>query len=148
MTEKRGRVTRSSVRKQYTLLNINTPVEVIPFSVFEPSLVYFDSDPIKPLRICVPGILSQYRRNYLALLDIMERFLSLYKTRFIMDFLGGVQSGNHLNDPGLLILEKMHHLNRDGFSIIVHNVANLFLLWNTTENFLFQILFLAIRMLY
>ncbi len=38
-----------------------------------------------------------------------------------MDFLGGVQWGNHLNDPRL-ILEKIDHLNRDGFSIIVHNV--------------------------
>ena len=114
-------VLSDSIRKQVYLLKTNIPVEVIPFSVFDPSLVHFKSDPLKPLRICVPGILSQYRRNYLALLDTMERFLSPYKTRFILDFLGGVQWDNHLNDSRL-ILEKIDHLNRDGFSIIVHNV--------------------------
>ena len=114
-------VLSDSVLKQFSLLKIKIPVEVIPFSVFEPSLVHFKSDPQNPLRICVPGILSQYRRNYLALLDIMERFLSPYKTRFTIDFLGGVQWDNHLNDSRL-ILDKIDRLNRDGFSIIVHNV--------------------------
>lgn len=114
-------VLSDSVLKQFSLLDIKIPVEVIPFSVFEPSLVHFKSDQQNPLRICVPGILSQYRRNYLALLDIMERFLSPYKTRFIIDFLGGVQWDNNLNDSRM-ILEKIDHLNRDGFSIIVHDV--------------------------
>ena len=114
-------VLSDSIRKQLNLLKINIPVEVIPFSVFEPTLVCFKSDQTKPLRICVPGILSQYRRNYLALLDIVKTQLESYKNRFIIDFLGGVQLDNSLNDSKM-ILEKINHLNSEGFSIIVHNV--------------------------
>jgi hypothetical protein len=114
-------VLSDSIRNQLKIQNINLQVEVIPFSVFEPSLVRFRADSTQPLRICVPGILSQYRRNYLALLDIMEKSLGMYKDRFIMDFLGGTQFDNFLNDSKL-ILEKINHLKQEGFSIIVHNV--------------------------
>jgi hypothetical protein len=114
-------VLSDSIRNQVKIQNNNFQVEVIPFSVFEPSLVLFRSDPTQPLRICVPGILSQYRRNYLALLDIMEKSLALYKSRFTMDFLGGTQFDNFLNDSKL-ILDKINHLKQEGFSIIVHNV--------------------------
>lgn len=109
-----------SVRKQLSA-KTDLPVQVVPFSVFESSLVHFKSDLTGPLRICVPGILSQYRRNYLGLLDLIEKFLPQYKARFVIDFLGGVQPGNPLNETALL-LERINNLKLAGFSIIVHNV--------------------------
>jgi len=114
-------VLSESVHKEVKKLNIKTPVEVIPFSVFDPSLVLNDNGADKPLRICVPGILSQYRRNYLALLDLLEKQLEAYKYHFEIDFLGGVQPENLLNDSGP-ILEKIKILNDTGFTIIIHNV--------------------------
>jgi hypothetical protein len=114
-------VLSESIRKEVNNLNINVPVEVVPFSVFDPSLVNIDMGINKPLRICIPGILSQYRRNYLGLLDIVEKQLGSYKNRFIIDFLGGIQSDNLLNDSKP-ILERIERLNRDGFSIIMHPV--------------------------
>jgi hypothetical protein len=114
-------VLSESVRREVKKLNITIPVEVVPFSVFEPSLVNEDLDTQKPLRICVPGILSQYRRNYLALLDVLEMQLGSYKNRFIIDFLGGIQSDNLLNDSNPL-LERINRLNNDGFTIYVYPV--------------------------
>ena len=114
-------VLSESIRKEVNNLNINAQVEVVPFSVFEPSLVLNDMGTQNPVRICVPGILSQYRRNYLGLLDIVEKQLGPYKNRFIIDFLGGVQTDNLLNDSKT-ILKKISRLNSDGFTIIIHQV--------------------------
>jgi hypothetical protein len=97
------------------------PVEVIPFSVFDPLLVSGNNDTQRLFRICVPGILSQYRRNYIGLLDLVEKNLGPYKKHFILDLLGGIQSDNLLNDSNP-ILEKIENLNNEGFTIIIHPV--------------------------
>jgi hypothetical protein len=114
-------VLSESIRKEIKRYNINIPVEVIPFSVFDPSLVVDEPSPIKQLRICVPGILSQYRRDYHALLEIIEKQLAPYKNQFIIDFLGGIYFDNPYADSKLII-DKINKLNIEGFSIIVHNV--------------------------
>jgi hypothetical protein len=114
-------VLSESVSREVKILNIPFQVEVVPFSVFEPSLVHNENDAKNPLRICVPGILSQYRRNYLSLLDMLEMKLKSYKNLFIIDFLGGVQSDNILN-ASTPILEKTDRLIREGFTIIIHPV--------------------------
>jgi hypothetical protein len=69
----------------------------------------------------VPGILSQYRRNYLAFLETIELHLAGLKDGFIIDFLGGIQDENRL-DNHALILNKIDFLQRKGFSIVVRTV--------------------------
>jgi hypothetical protein len=113
-------VLSESVRKEALKLKILFKVEVVPFSVFDPINVVHKNEITKPLRICVPGIVSQYRRNYLALLDLVEKQLGPFKSDFSLDFLGGVQPGNLLNDSGP-VLDKVAELNLKGFNIIVHN---------------------------
>lgn len=114
-------VLSESIRKEVQRLNIKIPVDVIPFSVFDPSLLNDEPNPQNTLRICVPGILSQYRRDYLGLLDLMEEQLGGIKNKFIIDFLGGSQSENPLDDSKL-IMARIKQLRDKGFSIISHPV--------------------------
>jgi hypothetical protein len=115
-------VLSESVRREAAKYNLTFNIEVVPFSVFERDAVILESDITKPLRICVPGIVSQYRRNYLALLDLTEKHLEDYKDDFILDFLGGVQPGNRLNDSAP-VLEKAEVLMKKGFKIIIHDTG-------------------------
>jgi hypothetical protein len=110
-----------SVRKVMMDLKITLQSEVVPFAVFEPSLVTEQKSSPNQLRICVPGILSQYRRNYLAFLDTIELQLEELKGKFIVDFLGGVQNDSKL-DNHALILNKIDVLRKKGFLIVVHPV--------------------------
>ena len=110
-----------SLQNKLNNLNINIASEVIPFSVFNPSLAIVNSPLKKQLRICVPGILSQYRRNYLALFNLMETQLAEFKALFVLDLLGGVQIENQFDNPALL-LRRIDSLKSKGFSIIVHNI--------------------------
>lgn len=114
-------VLSKSVQKVLNDMVVTIPSEVVPFSVFDPTLVTGQTDLSKQLRICVPGILSQYRRNYLAFLETIEMQLSDLRASFIVDFLGGVQNENQL-DKHDLILNKIEALKGKGFSIIAHNV--------------------------
>ncbi len=110
-----------SVQKSMNSMRIKIPSEVVPFSVFDASLVTSQTSLASRLRICVPGILSQYRRNYLAFLETVETLPAELKDRFIIDFLGGVRYENPL-DNHTLILHKIEELKKKGFSIIIHPV--------------------------
>jgi hypothetical protein len=114
-------VLSKSVQKVLKDLKITILSEVIPFSVFDPLLVTEQRSDKSRLRVCVPGILSQYRRNYLAFLETIELQLADFKDELIIDFLGGVQDENRL-DYHALILNKIDVLKKKGFSIIVHPV--------------------------
>lgn len=113
-------VLSQAVKRQFEKLSTGFKSEVVPFSVFDAVDTVIRKDPAAPLRICIPGILSQYRRDYLGLLDLLENSLENYKERFIIDFLGGVQNDNPLNETGLL-LKKISELKQEGFKLIVHN---------------------------
>lgn len=96
----------------------NSNCLVFPFS-------YYDSSIFKPhhvnkkLRICVPGLITQRRRDYLGLLiKIEERILEL-KDKVVFDFLGGIQMDG--NKKINLILSKINHINKLGMEILIHN---------------------------
>jgi hypothetical protein len=114
-------VLSASLQRRLISLNTDIPSEVVPFSVFDPSLVTEGSSSERQLRICIPGILSQYRRNYIALLELIETQLAEFKNLFVFDLLGGVQTDNRFDNPALL-LNRIDSLKKKGFSIIVHNV--------------------------
>lgn len=114
-------VLSGSLQKRVRDLNITIPSEIVPFSVFDPSLLTIDKPENEPLRICVPGIISQYRRNYMDLLDLIEKRFDQYKSLFIFDLLGGVQTANQFDNPHL-ILQKIDMLKSKGFPIIDHRI--------------------------
>ena len=91
---------------------------IFPFS-------YYDSTIINSLhlnnklRICIPGLITQKRRDYLGLLNkIEERILEL-KDRVIFDFLGGIQKER--NKKINKILSKIEHLKSGGMEILIHD---------------------------
>jgi len=112
-------VLSESLKKEAIRMQVPFNIEVVPFSVYDPPEITNDPDNTKPLRICVPGIISQYRRNYLALLNLAEQQLGNYKDDFILDFLGGIQTENRLNDSAPVLL-KTEDLRQKGFKIIIH----------------------------
>ena len=114
-------VLSGSLQKRLKDLDITIPSEIVPFSVFDPSLITEGHSENGLLRICVPGILSQYRRNYMELLELIENKLDSYKNLFVFDLLGGVQTENHFDNPHI-ILKRIDLLKSRGFSIIDHRV--------------------------
>ncbi len=112
-------VLSKSVQRMLNAHGHNIASEVVPFSVFDPSMVSEEGPSDSRLRICVPGILSQYRRNYIGLLETLENQLAEYKELLIVDLLGGIQTDNPL-DNHLLIINKAEAVRNKGFSVIVH----------------------------
>jgi hypothetical protein len=98
------------------------PTEVIPFSVFDPKLAKTATPSEMRLRICVPGMLSQYRRDYKGLLDLIENKLGKYRDYFIFDLLGGIPDGNPADNPSF-ILSRVEVLKKKGFAFIIHNFS-------------------------
>jgi hypothetical protein len=108
-----------SVQRELDKLDTGIPSEAVPFSVFVPAEATVDVPDDGKLRICVPGILSQYRRDYIGLLDILERQMAEYKELFVIDLLGGIQEENPL-DNNRMILDKAEAVINKGFSVIIH----------------------------
>ena len=115
-------VLSESVHNELLKLKPGIPSEVLPFSVYDPAIGDVgEAITGGPLKICVPGILSQYRRDYLGLLDMLEEKLSAVKDEFSIDFLGGVNTDNPL-DKAQLIIKRIEKLQAKGFNITYHSV--------------------------
>ena len=66
----------------------------------------------KKLRFCIPGSVSNQRRNYTGLFDILEKQLFEIRQDIIIDLLGYIPADNRF------LLEKIQSLNSKGFEII------------------------------
>jgi hypothetical protein len=64
-------------------------IEVIPFSVFRNKQEKRHSLN-KKIRICIPGLLSQRRRNYLSLFELISANQEILKDKVEWDLLGGL----------------------------------------------------------
>ena len=94
-------------------------VVIVPFSIFEPSDIISNTAPQKKeiLRFCIPGYVTEQRRNYLDLLKMLEiNTNEEIKDRIVWDFLGGVS-----NEPGAqLAIEKAKELQLKGYHILFY----------------------------
>lgn len=115
-------VLSETLKKELKELSHGMNTEVIPFAVFDDSILRQETQPDGRVRICVPGILSQYRRNYSGLLELIENRLYELRQLFVIDFLGGIPINNQSDNPAM-ILRKVESLNNKGYSIIIHNVS-------------------------
>lgn len=112
-------VLSEAVKKEALKLSDILPVEVLPFSVFDPEAIPESGTNGGPLKICIPGLVSQYRRDYLGLMDLIGKRFGDKKEMFTIDFLGGIRKDNHRNDTAP-VLEMAHRLSNIGFAIIIH----------------------------
>ena len=66
----------------------------------------------KKLRFCIPGSVSNQRRNYTGLFEILDKQLFEIRQDIIIDLLGYIPEDNRF------LLEKIEFLNSKGFEII------------------------------
>lgn len=91
-------------------------IEVIPFSVYDSNLKD-NSIQNKLIRVCIPGMISQFRRDYFSLLKLLESDIEFYRKNFEFDLLGGIS----VHDLGNEIIEASDKLIKLGMNIIYYN---------------------------
>jgi hypothetical protein len=94
-------------------------VAVVPFSFFDG--VILEKYPKKPntrFRICIPGYVSAFRRDYTSVLDLFtedkDHFL---RDHIELDFLGGIPK----NEGGEDIKNEVSHWISKGYKITIYN---------------------------
>lgn len=89
-------------------------IEVIPFSIFEKNLISSENKNDK-IRICIPGTVSQYRRDYISILNMLE-MNSWFKDKIELDLLGYLDP----NENTLQIVEKIDSLIEKGYTLFYY----------------------------
>jgi hypothetical protein len=80
-------VLSSILKKELSLYIKNDLIEIIPFSFYDKKLT--DKSQLNTrLRICIPGTLSNNRRDYLGILDLFDINSELFSTKIELDLLG------------------------------------------------------------
>src|ERR1035437_6196289 len=80
-------VLSSILKKELSVYIKNDLIEVVPFSFYDKNLT--DKSLLNArLRICIPGTLSNDRRDYLGVLDLIDNNSELFRTRIELDLLG------------------------------------------------------------
>ncbi len=88
-------------------------LEVIPFSVYNPSQIINNQNK-KILRICIPGILDNFRRDYFAVFKCIEENMEIFKGKIELDLLGAT------NNESNKIIQEADRLIKKDINIIYH----------------------------
>lgn len=88
---------------------------VFPTLIFEPFKYKDLSIENTRIRICVPGSVSQDRREYFKLLEIIESNIEYYSANFLFDFLGFMPHTERL------LNDKIQVLNSAGVKILTYD---------------------------
>lgn len=91
-------------------------IDVIPFSVYNKDLQDRSNDN-KCLRVCIPGIVSQVRRDYLSILDLLENEAIAFNNKIELVLLGPVVEPK----VGRNIIKRAIKLNSKGIKIHYYN---------------------------
>ena len=71
-----------------------------------------NNEAIRKIRICIPGMVTDTRRDYTGLFKILENILPQIKGKLIFDFLGFVEKRE------LHLLQKLQNLERMGLDVL------------------------------
>jgi hypothetical protein len=88
-------------------------IEVIPFSVYIPELNTL-KDEKRILRVCIPGVLDNFRRDYFSVFKCLEDNLDFYKDKIELNLLGSTNSKSEK------IIFEAEKLIKKGLNIIYH----------------------------
>jgi hypothetical protein len=87
-------------------------IDVIPFSVYEPGLNKQNKmDGL--IRLCLPGMVSSFRRDYFSFFKILEDDFEYFKNKVEIDLLGGVSQ----YEDGLQVIDYAKKLKERGLAI-------------------------------
>lgn len=84
---------------------------IFPTLIFEPEVFKDTSGMTSQIRICIPGSVTQARREYFKLFDVIEQNIDFYKNHYIFDLLG------FLPPDELKLEERIESLKNKGLTI-------------------------------
>ena len=88
---------------------------VFPTLIFEPDFYKDLSTDNTKIRVCIPGSVTQIRREYNKLFDVLESNLDFYKSNFILDLLGFIPPSE------TAIIERISVMQDKGLNILSYN---------------------------
>lgn len=95
-------------------------IKIIPFSVYDPELKDL-SGLNERVRICIPGILSQKRRDYLSFFKVLESMPKSLLEKIEIDLLGGISPA--AAEQSDVVVKNAKRLIKDNYPIILRNKA-------------------------
>jgi hypothetical protein len=105
------------LKKELSAYVENDLIEVIPFSFYDKNLPDLSQLNTR-LRICIPGILTNNRRDYLGVLDFLDKNSEFFRTRIELDLLG--HSYKKEED---IIIQRAKALILKGFKIYLYEYS-------------------------
>jgi glycosyltransferase involved in cell wall biosynthesis len=93
-------------------------IKIIPFSVYDPALID-KSQANEKIRICIPGRISQKRRDYLSVFDALESLGEKAKSELTIDLLGGISKASA--EKADVVVQKAKKLIAQGFDLILRD---------------------------
>jgi hypothetical protein len=96
-------------------------ISIIPFS-YRNNAIQDHSGGNTKIRLCLPGYVTQQRRDYLGILNAVEQHPDFFARYITLDFLGGIKP-----EPGSsaeAIVAKSKHLLSKGVEIILYERPN------------------------
>ena len=118
-TDGRFVVLNSFIKKELIKYLPENKVDVIPFSIYDDTLNDTSANN-KLLKICIPGMVSETRRDYYSVLKIIEENLDFFSKNIEIEFLGGIA----YKEGGRNILVEIEKLVNRGAKIIYHEKPN------------------------
>lgn len=103
------------IKKELSKFVKDDLIDVIPFSVYNKNLKDTSSNN-SSLRICIPGMVSITRRDYISLFKIIESDIEFFRDKVQIDLLGGISSA----EQGEKIIEYAKKLISNGIKIIYY----------------------------
>lgn len=94
-------------------------IEVIPFSLYAGDIFDLSGENSK-LRVCVPGYVTQIRRDYIGLLKLLEQHADRYAPAIEFDFLGGPDLVDTRTEE---IIARVNQLQTRGLTIYTYRQA-------------------------
>ena len=88
---------------------------VFPTLIFEPDFHQDLSVTNTKLRVCIPGSVTQIRREYIQLFDLLEANLDFYKENFVFDLLGFIPPSE------TVLIQRIQKLHQMGLNILSYN---------------------------
>ncbi len=95
-------------------------IKIIPFSVYDPELKDM-SHQNERVRICIPGILSQKRRDYLSLFKVLESMPMSLLEKIEIDLLGGISPT--AGEQSDIVVKNAKRLIKNNYPIILREKA-------------------------
>ena len=88
---------------------------VFPTLIFEPGFYKDLSTDNTKIRVCIPGSVTQIRREYNKLFDVLESNLDFYKSNCILDLLGFIPPSE------TALIERIRVMQEKGLNILSYN---------------------------